>query len=315
MTEEPPAPVEEHGPPSEEPPAPVVSNPPRQVADGVYVMPDGGVPLVPNIGIVVGSRATLVVDSGMGPANGSTVRVHAEELGAGKPLFLTITHFHPEHGYGAQAFADGAVIVYNHEQLDEFRQKGQPYLEMFRTFGEPVAKQLEGVTLVEPHAVYDGSADLLLGDASAQLRSWGLAHTRSDQIVFLPEQRVLFTGDLVESGCFAIFPWFPPDDADVDGDRWIAVLERLERLEPLIVVPGHGEIGDAELIATAREYLELLRGETHRLAEEGASEEEIAAALDRSMRELHPDWAQPEWIASGARCFYAAYLHARERER
>lgn len=296
---------------TDEPPAPLITNAPSEIAEQVFVIPDGGVPLVPNVGIVVGSRAALVVDTGMGPRNGQTVRRHAAELAGDRRLFLTITHFHPEHGYGAQAFADGATIVYNRSQLEELRHKGQPYLEMFRTFGESVAKQLEGVTLLEPHVTFEHAAELLLGGRSAQLRTWGLAHTRADEIVFLPEQRVLFTGDLVESRCFAIFPWFPPDDADVDGDRWIAVLEELERLEPEIVVPGHGEVGDAGVIATAREYLELLRSETRRLADEGATEEQAAAALDRSMRELHPDWAQPEWIASGARCFYAAYRRER----
>ena len=78
-----------------------------------------------------------------------------------------------------------------------------------------------------------------------------------------------------------------------------------------MVVPGHGELGGVEVITTAREYLEALRDDTRRLAAEGASEDEAAAELDRSLRARHPDWAQPEWIAFGARCFYAAY--ARER--
>jgi glyoxylase-like metal-dependent hydrolase (beta-lactamase superfamily II) len=289
------------------PPAPVVRNEPTQVAEHVYVIPDGRVPLVPNIGIVVGDRAALVIDTGMGPRNGETVLRHAEALAGGRPLFLTLTHFHPEHGYGAQAFASRSVSIYNRAQREELRRKGGPYLEMFRTFGDAVAEQLEGVELVEPHVVYDGSAEIELGGITVELRTWGLAHTLGDQIAFLPEQRVLFTGDLVESGCFAIFPWFPPEDVDVDGDRWIAVLERLERLEPEIVVPGHGEVGGLEVVATAREYLQLLRAETRRLADDGASEDDAAAEIDRSMRALHPDWDQPEWIAFGVRCFYAAY--------
>lgn len=300
---------------ADEPPAPVVSGQPTEVADGVYVIPDGGVPLVPNIGIVVGSRATLVVDSGMGSENGTTVRRHAADLAGDKRLFLTITHFHPEHGYGAEAFEDHATIVYNRGQLDELRQKGTGYLEMFRTFGDSVAKQLEDVRLVEPHLTYERGVEVLLGGQTARARTWGLAHTRADQIVFLEEQRILFTGDLVENRCFAIFPWFPPDDTDVDGDRWIAVLEELERLEPQIVVPGHGDLGDAGVITAAREYLQQLRSETRRLADHGASEEETAEQLDHSMRELHPDWAQPEWIASGARYFYAAYAQERARQR
>jgi glyoxylase-like metal-dependent hydrolase (beta-lactamase superfamily II) len=289
------------------PQAPVVVNEPIEVAPGVHVIPDGRVPLVPNVGIVLGARAALVVDTGMGPRSGATVRDHAQQIAAGRPLFLTLTHFHPEHGYGAQAFGEAASVVYNRTQRDELRAKGVSYLELFRTFGEHVAEQLEGVQLVEPHVVYDGAGELELGGVSAELRTWGLAHTAGDQVVFLPEQRVLFTGDLVESRCFAIFPWFPPDDVDVDGHRWIAVLEQLEQLQPDVVVPGHGEIGGVEVIATAREYLEQLRDETHRLAGEGATEDETVAELDGSMRARHPDWAQPEWIAFGARCFYAGY--------
>lgn len=292
---------------TEGPPAPVVTNAPTEIAEGVHVIPDGRVPLVPNIGIVLGSRAALVVDTGMGPVNGSVVRRHADELAGDRALFLTLTHFHPEHGYGAQAFEPGATIVYNRAQRDELRLKGQPYLEMFRTFGDAVAEQLGGVQLVEPHVVYEGPAELDLGGRAARLETWGLAHTRSDQVVFLPEQRVLFTGDLVESRCFAIFPWFPPDDVDVDGDRWIAVLEELEGLEPAIVVPGHGELGDVGVVATAREYLVALRAETRRLADAGASEDEAANELDQAFRAEHPDWDQPEWIAFGVRCFFAAY--------
>jgi len=284
-------------------PAPVIQNSPVEVADGVFVIPDGRVPLVPNVGIVRGSRAVLVVDPGMGPRNGEVVRRHAEELATGLPLFLTLTHFHPEHGFGAQAFADGATIVYNREQAEELGSKGTGFLEKFRTFGDAIAEQLEDVEFVEPHFTYEGTMDIALGGCSAQLRPFGRGHTRGDQVVFLPNQRVLFTGDLVESRCFAIFP---PGDADVDGDRWIAVLEQLERFEPTVVVAGHGEVGDAGVIVTAREYLEQLRSETRRLAGEGASEDEVAAELDHSMRELHPDWVQPEWIPFGARCFYAA---------
>ena len=292
---------------TELPPPPVVENEPTEVADGVFVIPDGRVPLVPNVGIVLGDRAVLVVDTGMGPRNGETVRGHAERLASGRRLFLTLTHFHPEHGYGAQAFADRAVTFYNRTQLEELRQKGAGYLELFKTFGDTVAAELEGVELVEPDIVYDGAADPDLGGRRAELRPWGQAHTLGDQTVFLPEQRVLFAGDLVEERCFAIFPWFPPDDVDVDGHRWIEVLRELEQLEPDVVVPGHGEVGGVEVIATAREYIEQLRDETERLAGAGRSEDEVAAELDRSFRELHPDWAQPEWIDFGARCFYAAF--------
>jgi glyoxylase-like metal-dependent hydrolase (beta-lactamase superfamily II) len=284
---------------------PVVSGTPEEVADGVFVIADGRVPLVPNVGVVVGERAALVVDTGMGPGNGLVVREAARKLAGDRALFLSLTHFHPEHGYGAQAFGEAATIVYNREQHEEFREKARPYLEMFRGMGGEVAEQLEGVEFVDPHVVYEGAADLDLGGKVVQLRTWGTAHSRGDQTVFLPDEGVLFTGDLVENRFFPILPFFPPHDTDVDGGGWIGVLDELERLDPRIVVPGHGEISDAGIIADVRDYLNLLRNETERLAGEGNDADAIVAALEPRMRALHPDWENPMWITTGVHSFLA----------
>ncbi len=284
---------------------PVVSGSSEEVADGVFVIPDRRVPLVPNVGLIVGDRAALVVDTGMGPRSGAVVREAARDLAGDRPLFLTLTHFHPEHGYGAQAFGEAATIVYNREQHREFREKARPYLDMFRGMGGEGAEQLEGVEFVDPHVVYEGAADLDLGGKVVQLRTWGTAHSRGDQTVFLPDERILFTGDLVENRFFPIFPFFPPLDTDVDGGRWIGILDELERLDPRIVVPGHGEISDAGVIADVRDYLNLLRDETERLAGEGNDADAIVAALEPRMRALHPDWENPMWITTGVHSFLA----------
>src|SRR5262249_45820142 len=152
--------------------APVVANvPPEQVSAGVYVIPDGRVPLVPNIGIVVGEREALVIDTGMGPKNGRRVLETTRGL-TDNPIVLTITHFHPEHGFGAQEFP-GARIVYNRAQQEELAEKGTSYLEMFRTFGDAVAEQLEGVELVDPVEGYDGQLTLGLVSKTVELRARG----------------------------------------------------------------------------------------------------------------------------------------------
>jgi glyoxylase-like metal-dependent hydrolase (beta-lactamase superfamily II) len=290
-----------------QPPAPVVSGTPQEIADGVYVVPDHRIPLVPNVGLILGSERLLVVDTAMGPSNGSRIRSFADELAGERGLALTITHFHPEHGFGAQAFRD-VWTVYNSAQLAEFRAKGAGYLELFRTFGPAVAEQLEGVEFVDPDETYDGPVRSLdLGGRTVELRTWGTAHTLGDQVVWLPAERILFTGDLVEERCFAIFPFFPPDDADVDGTKWIGVLEQLEALQPSIVVPGHGAVGDASLIGVVREYLTSLRDESFALAAAGVDIEAAVAQLEASMRSRHPDWVQPEWIGFGVGHFYAVW--------
>jgi glyoxylase-like metal-dependent hydrolase (beta-lactamase superfamily II) len=288
---------------AESPPPPVISDaPPHDIAPNVYVVPDGRVPLVPNVGIVVGEREALVIDTGLGPANGRRVLQKARSL-TDKPLVLTITHFHPEHGFGANVFADaGARIVYNRTQQYELDEKGKSYLDMFRTFGEAVAEQLEGVEFVEPDELYDEHVTLDLGGIAVELLHFGLAHTRGDQVVFLPEEGVLFGGDLLENRIFPIVPWFPPDDVDVNGSRWIEVLDRLEELGPEVVVPGHGEVTGPELIGQVRSYLQDVRA---RVRASSGTLEEVKAALEPQILSDYPGWDAPEWIGFAVECFFA----------
>src|SRR4029077_21098850 len=93
-------------------PAPLVQeNKTIRVSEHVYAIPDGRVNLVPNIGIIVGTRATLVVDAGMGPRNGEVVLREVGKVSKNAHLYLTTTHFHPEHVTGAQAFPPTTVVV------------------------------------------------------------------------------------------------------------------------------------------------------------------------------------------------------------
>jgi glyoxylase-like metal-dependent hydrolase (beta-lactamase superfamily II) len=290
--------------PHESPP-PVVRGEPVEVSSGVFVIPDGRVPLVPNVGFVVGSRAVLVVDTGMSLESATYVLGQAKRLADGKPLYLTITHFHPEHGFGAQVFADSSTIVYNREQRDELRLKGAGYIEMFKgIFGQHVVTALEGVELIDPHEVYDGETEIDVGGHVVTLRTFGRAHTGGDQVVIV-DGTLLFGGDLFETRMFPIVPYFPPDDVDVDGSAWIAVLDELLALKPEVVVPGHGEVTDATLIRDVRDYLAYIRGEATRLKTAGASEDEAVAEIEPAALERWSDWDNPEWIGFAVRCFYA----------
>jgi hypothetical protein len=102
------------------------------------------------------------------------------------------------------------------------------------------------------------------------------------------------TRDAAEARLISHLSHFPPDDADVDGDAWIEVLRHLQELHFEIVVPGHGHVGDAGLITTARAYHERLRDETFRLADEGLDADDAVAQLEPDVLSRHPDWEEPE---------------------
>ncbi|WP_433239260.1 MBL fold metallo-hydrolase [Streptosporangium sp. CA-135522] len=274
----------------------------REIAPDLMVIPNHRVALVPNIGIIGGTRAVLVVETGIGVANAEQVLTFASEVAKGRRLYLTTTHFHPEHAFGAQVFAGQATYLVNRAQADDLKTKGPGYLEMFRGFGGPIARRLDGVRLPIPDVVYDDGYDLDLGGRTVRLRPTGRGHTKGDQVVEVPDAGVLFTGDLAETGQFAIFPWFPPYDTDVSGVRWLAVMDRLAATGPRVVVPGHGDLGGPQVLAEVRDYLCELRDETWRRRDSAMGEAEIVAEVRTLLIERHPEWVGQEWIERGVGC-------------
>lgn len=271
----------------------------REIAPGVTVIPDPRINLVPNIGLITGRDAVLVVDTGIGAENGRRVLELARQLAGDKPIILTLTHFHPEHGYGAQVFKGQGQILYNRTQADELSAKGQGYLDLFRTFGPNVSKALEGTQIVLPDETYTGERVLDLGGRRVVLRELP-AHTRGDQIVYLPDEGILFTGDLVENRFFPIFP-----DTDAMGGRWIEVLQQMEALQPGTVVPGHGAVAGHEVIRSVRDYLALVRDRTRALARAGVTDEETDRRLMPEIRQRYANWDNEVWISFAIRVFHA----------
>ena len=94
-----------------------------KVGDHTYVIPDGNVSLVPNVGIVVGTRATLVIDPGLGRRNGEVILREARRLSPNNELFIASTHFHPEHTTGYVAFPATAKYVNSTTQEDGVRSR------------------------------------------------------------------------------------------------------------------------------------------------------------------------------------------------
>jgi glyoxylase-like metal-dependent hydrolase (beta-lactamase superfamily II) len=279
----------------------------EEIAPDLLVIPNHRVELVPNIGIIGGTRAVLVVDTGMGVANAEQVLAFASEVAKGRQLYLTTTHFHPEHAFGAQVFAGQATYLVNRAQADDLKTKGTGYLEIFRGLGGPIVRRLDGVQVPTPDEVYDDGYDLDLGGRTVRLRPTGRGHTKGDQVIEVPDDGVLFTGDLAETGQFAIFPWLPPHDTDVSGVGWLAVMDRLAVSGPRVVVPGHGDIGGPQVLDDVRDYLRELRDETWRRRDSAMGEDEIVAEVRALLIERHPEWVGQEWIEPGVGCLCAEH--------
>jgi glyoxylase-like metal-dependent hydrolase (beta-lactamase superfamily II) len=283
-----------------QPPPFVQENKTIRVSEHVYAIPDGRVNLVPNIGIIVGTRATLVVDAGMGPRNGQVVLRELGKVSKNAQLYLTTTHFHPEHVTGAQAFPPTTVVVRPAVQQEEVNRKQPEYIHNFSQRTPEIKVLLQDVEPRAPDIVFDRELKLDLGGVKARVFWLGTAHTRGDTFVFVEEDGVLFTGDVVINRFFPIFP-----DADANGKSWLDILPHLEELQPRKIVPGHGEIGDAALIGKELTYLQEVQSRVAELKAQGKSPDEAAQLLSVEFRKKYSDWDNPGWIADAARRFYA----------
>lgn len=267
-------------------PEPIISDPLlsehqlQHVAPHVYVIKG-----FPNIGIIVGEKGTLVVDTGLGPRNGALVARVAKGLSSqGQRLYLTTTHFHPEHAGGQAGFPPEALVIRNRVQQEELESDGARMLTLFRSRPQ-FHDLLEGVGVAPADMLFDRELDLDLGGVHARLLYFGAAHTRGDEIIFVPEDSVLLPGDVVQNQispniiCSSCSP-----------RQWIAVLDRVAPLQPKLIIPDHGGFGGEDLIAQERAFLVDLQNRVVALKGQGRSAQEAGRLIGAEFAHKYAGW-------------------------
>jgi len=266
------------------PPAPVVQvEGLRQVSPHVHVIPDNSVPLVPNVGFIVGDRAALVIDTGLGPRNGAAVYEVAKKLAPTQALYLVTTHVHPEHDLGAQAFPD-TTLIRSADQVKEIADTGLQLAKVFANRSPINAELLKDADFRKADITFEREHDLDLGGVQVKLMAMGPNHTVGDTIVWVGSERVLFAGDLAMRNQ----PAFASPRSNLS--HWLASLDRLEALKPAIIVPSHGPTGDGSgFIAGYRAYLTEVRDRTSAEKRAGRNVDQaveaVSAAFDDRARD------------------------------
>jgi len=260
----------------------VKENATLKISDHVYVIPDGNVGGVPNVGIVVGSMATLVVDTGLGPRNGQTVLHEVEKLSKA-PIHIVGTHFHSEHILGESAFPASAKVIRARAQQRDIEEFGvQPN---FATRSEANAELMKDAQFRKADELFDSEKTLDLGGVRVRLLWYGGTHTNGDTLIFVEGDRVLFAGDVLMNRRFLAF-----NTAQSRVQAWIDTIDKVEPLRPTKIVPSHGEMGDGSLIGTNRDYLKALQNRVAQLKREGKTVDETVQTVTTEFRAKYPDW-------------------------
>ncbi len=234
---------------AQEPQVPLV-----QLAPGVaYVPGDIERSLTCNTGVITSGGRLSLVDAAI--PEGAAAAYQAIRAHTSMPLARVIdTHYHLDHTYGNAFWSDRGAKPIAVEGLQRELAKAEPEL-----YGggaglwQHMSTKLPSLRSSRPMAPAIVASGTTFGedDRSFQIIHPGVGHTHSDAIVWLPSERVLFTGDLVANG-----PYNAVADSTIDA--WILVLDKLRALKPNVVVPGHGPAGGADLIDAQQHYFKTV---------------------------------------------------------
>jgi glyoxylase-like metal-dependent hydrolase (beta-lactamase superfamily II) len=245
----------------------------------------------PNIAIVVGAKATLVVDTGLGRRNGAFITDEVAKLTKSTRLFLTTTHAHPEHASGQDGFPPETVVIRPRVQQQELEENGTAMIETFRSRNETNRELLADAHVGKSDILFEDDLTVDLGGVTVRLLWFGPAHTNGDTVAFVEPDRVLVSGDVVQNKAGIL----------LTGSRstlksWIAVVDEVAALKPAIILPDHSLPGDFSLIAEQRGFLADLRESIQALKRQGKGAEEAARQISEDFQSRYAGWTRLNFL-------------------
>jgi len=254
----------------------------------------------PNVAIIVGTRAVMAVDTGLGPRNGATIaKVAARLAPPNAKLYLTTTHFHPEHAAGDAGFPASTILIRNKVQQDEMNQQGKQVLETFRGRSAQWKELLADVNLRTPDIEYLDAASVDLGGATVRLLWFGEAHTKGDELIFVEPDRTLISGDVVQNKTV-------PNIAAGGGTplTWLNVLDKIAMLNAAHVLPDHSAPGDGSLVQQEIAFITDVRTRALALKKQGIPVDDAGKQISAEMKTKYTEWPNTN-VANFVKSVYA----------
>ncbi len=255
-----------------------------ELAEGVYGYTAEG---DPNAGVVIGEDGVVVIEALATPHQAKRLLSHVRRV-TNKPIkYLVLSHYHAVRVLGASAYKAREIIasrgtfdLIKERGAQDFKSEAQRFPRLFQKI-----ETVPGLTY--PTMVFEGALTLWLGKRELRVMHLGRGHTKGDTVVWLPKEKVLFSGDLVEAGA-------TPYCGDAYLAEWPATLEAVRALGPRKLVPGRGPALQSakaadHAIQGTQDFVRALLSTVRRRVE---AHQPLKAAFDATYAELGPKYGK-----------------------
>ena len=276
-----------------------------------YLQPDGSWGFS-NAGLVVSDGKSLLVDTLMDlKLTGAMLDEMRRKVPESKQIgALVNTHSNPDHTFGNQ-LVEGAEIIASEACFEEMKAQDPAMMagmmakaaelgegaKFLRDLMGPPKFDWTGIVATLPTRTFDRELSLRLGSKTLQLVNVGPAHTGGDTMIHIPEDRTVFTGDI-------LFIESHPVIWDGPITNWIAACDKILSWDVETIVPGHGPITDKAGVRRFRGYLVYIRDEARKRFDAGLDPEE--AARDISL-DPYSDWLDSERLVANVAALYREF--------
>jgi glyoxylase-like metal-dependent hydrolase (beta-lactamase superfamily II) len=280
----------------------------HEVADGVwaYLQPDGGWGWS-NAGLVTGDHTSLLVDTLFDlRLTGEMLEAMRHVTPAAERIDTVVnTHANGDHCYGNALVADSPIIASARCAEEMAQLPPSAMAGVMRAVptlgpgGDFLARifapfTFDDIETALPTETFEGRLELSVADRPVTLLEVGPAHTAGDVVVHLPDDGVVFTGDILFHGGHPIV-WAGP------VANWVAACDRVLQLDASVIVPGHGPLAAPSAVADLKVYFEFLTTEARLRHDAGMSALEAARDIDLGP---YAGWGEAERVVANVRALY-----------
>jgi cyclase len=229
-----------------------------------------------NAGIIIGQDFLVAVDSLISSREAKRFIQDIHKISQKPVKFLVNTHYHLDHSLGNSEFAKlGASIIAQENDHKNMQKAGEGMLHYAKQSGLS-DQDLQGTKLAYPTLTFSDRVTLNLGNKQVELLFIGPSHTTGSVLVFMPQEKVLFTGDILFTDCHPFL-----GEANIAG--WIKVLDYIMTMDVDKIIPGHGPVSSKKDVADLKNYLLVFDRKAKELTAQSKDIHFIAAEMKKAL--------------------------------